>query len=165
MALGIAAQLGDGSIQTLDAAAPWRLADALRLHEAGRRGGALYLYGYVGEMRLCAACFRLYGYGVREPIDRDKRKALEKDARRLSLMSSQPHDIAGWARYLVHLRRLRSTGYARGLRGRIIEQAEALYEQWRPELRYHALVPSATQLAVVRSAAEWLDQNYPRLWN
>ena len=46
---------GDGSIQTLDAAAPWRLADAKALEPAGRGTAAVYLYGYAAEIRITAS--------------------------------------------------------------------------------------------------------------
>lgn len=161
---GFADRLGDGSIETIEAAAPWRLDDAACLENGGRRCAALYMDGYVIEIRLTAAAYRLAGYALNDAIARDARRELERDARRLSLMSAQPHDFAGWARYVVYLRQSRDRGFARTMRDTIIRHAEGAYEHWRPRLRYRALTPTAAVLRIVRDAAGWFDQHYATLW-
>jgi hypothetical protein len=56
-------QIGIDTVRKLEAAVPWRLQDAEVLRLAGRRLAAIYLYGYVVEMLLGAAYFRLIRYG------------------------------------------------------------------------------------------------------
>lgn len=156
---------GDGSIQTLDAAAPWRLADARVLDREGRRTAAVYLYGYVAEIRLTAACYRLTGHAPEQTIGRGTREGLERDARRQNIMSSDPHDLLGWARLLLILRKRDRIGYDREFGIEMVSRVADLYGNWRPRLRYRAIYPTAAQLTLVRDAAEWLDNNYPRLWS
>lgn len=163
---GFADQLHDAGIASLEAAAPWRLAEAQLLRNEGRRIAALYLVGYAAEMRLTAACYRVYGHGANEAIDRQKRSILESEARSLKLMSSEPHDLQGWGRYLIYLRSQRTArGLSRDLRLTLMSQVDALYDQWRPRLRYKAMTPTAAQLAVAFDAAIWLDQAYSSFWS
>lgn len=125
----------------------------------------MYLFGYVAEIRLSAACLRLSGYAGNEPISLTQINILKADARQLNLMTTDPHHIPGWAQYLLHLRRIRRNWIGRQLRDIITQHADGLYEHWRPRLRYKALTPTGSQLRVVREAAGWLNDNYSRLWN
>ena len=155
----------DGSIRTLEAAAPWRWQDAETLRNAGRLSAAAYLFGYVAEMRLTAACFHVLGYNEGQPIRREQRKECEKEARALQVMSDDPHDLRGWARYLVYLRKREMRGYNPEFRDTLIAHVDGLYDNWRPRLRYRALNPNAAQLNQIRSAAEWLNNCYTELWS
>jgi hypothetical protein len=155
----------DGSIASLDAAAAWRTRDAELLQDQGRLGAAAYLFGYVVEMRLTAACFRVLDFDLERRIDRIDRQTVERDARRLHLMSREPHDLAGWGRYLVYLRQRESRGYPRPFATDLISAVEGAYDNWRPRLRYRSLTPSAGQLAYVHDAAIWLSEHYTKLWS
>lgn len=80
-------------------------------------------------------------------------------------MSSDPHPLPGWARYLERQRRL-SKDLNEGQRRRLLDavhRAEVVYKQWRPELRYKLTEVKESQLAEVRLAAEWFIQNIGRL--
>ena len=50
-------------------------------------------------------------------------------------------------------------------RWRMIARVAELYDNWRPRLRYRAVYPTRSQIGLVRGAAEWLDENYDRLWS
>jgi len=163
---GLADQLVDGSISSLESAAPWRRADADRLEEHGRRGAALYLRGYIAEIRLCTACYRVLGFNPTDTITDEIRRKHEKAARDLNLMArGEPHHLPGWARYLAYLRQQNNRGLKRTIRELLLANVEDIYEQWRPRLRYKPVVPTMAQQRVVRTATDWIDDNYTGLWN
>ncbi len=162
---GLADQLTEGSIASLEAAAPWRHQDAKTLESSRRYGAALYVYGFVAEIRLCCACYRALGLSVGTIIADEKRRAYEREARKLNLMGREPHHILGWARYLVHVRSESKRQLQRRLSEPLLGHTEALYEQWRPRLRYKALTPTGAQLQIVREAVQWLDSSYNALWS
>lgn len=155
----------DGSVSSLDAAAAWRLAEARLLDAQGRRIAAMYIYGYVAEIRLTASVLRISGFAPQNTVSLRDIDDLRADARRNHLMTTDPHDVAGWGRYLVHLRSFQSRRMGTELRFSVQQQAASLYDHWRPRIRYKALTPSAYQLEAVRNAAAWIDENYPRLWS
>ena len=157
--------LEDGNIGTLDAAAPWRMADADALVGAGRVAAAVYLYGYAVEIRLTAACYRLKGHGVRDPIGRMTRERLERDARRQRLMTASPHDLVGWGKLLVAIRKAEKGGFDREFRDELLVRVGDVYDNWRPRLRYRALAVTAAQRRLVTDGARWVDANYVRLWS
>lgn len=80
-------------------------------------------------------------------------------------MSSNPHDIAGWGRYLVFLRSQMSSRLDRKLSQEVQIQSATLYDHWRPRLRYKTLVPTAAQLKAVRDVVAWFEENHSRLWS
>jgi hypothetical protein len=153
----------DGSISTLEAAAPWRMAEAATLEKSGRRGAAVYLFGYAVEIWLTAACYRICGYSVGSLIDQRIRSRLVAEARNLRLMSSEPHDFAGWVRYLILIRKQTSAGYGRSFAVELETRVSDLYENWKPRMRYKAVTPSAAELNQVRDAALWMQERYNRL--
>lgn len=162
----LARLLLDGSIDSLDAAASWRLHEAQLLREKGRPCCAVYLFGYVAEMRIVAACLRLVGCPPTMAVSLADLNILKADARQQNLMTSDPHDIAGWARYLLYSRRAHhSRWFGANVRDKIQYHGDGLYEHWRPRLRYKALTPTAAQVAAVAEAAEWFDSNYPVFWS
>ena len=154
---------GDGTPATMIAAAERRWRDAETLEADGRRGGALYLLGYVGETCLTAACHELAGCGRHEvaplrsePARTFDRKAMEADARTNGLMSGDPHHIAGWAAYLVYLRKRARRGMTREEATRTLDESAALYSHWRPRLRYKPTEPTLAQFREARAAAAWI---------
>lgn len=74
-------------------AAPERFAEGTRLLDAGCRGGAVYLFGYVGEMVIKAVAFRHYGYAPSDEIAKPDREAIT------SLMKTHALGATRTARY------------------------------------------------------------------
>lgn len=171
--LPFAERLSPDTIAKLERAAQNRYATAevLRTQPQPRRLAALYLYGYSAEMWLCAAYYRSAGFQRNETIDRDTRRRRMAQARQLRmasgefLMNSDPHPLVGWARFLEWQRS--SPGplaapEAQRLR-EAINKAIAIYNYWRPELRYKVVEIMEPQLNAVRAAATWLMDNQDRL--
>ena len=150
---------GEGTPAGMLAGAERRKGDAEILTDAGRLGGALYLLGYVGEQCLTAACLELDGVGRQDVASLTRVKTLQADARSLKLMGTEPHDVAGWGRYVVYLRSQRGPGMSRELRLEVQSNADLLWEHWRPRLRYKAAVPTVAQYNEAKRAADWLFES------
>src|SRR4051794_34591043 len=93
----------DDSILEFRAAARQRSLDAIALQAAGRRTGAIYLWGYVAEMILKAAFFDVSGFRETQSITkndlRDGLGTLPGFGRNRPL-----HHLGLWAEALVTLR-------------------------------------------------------------
>lgn len=166
----LADHLAPDTINQLERAAAHRHDDGLALLRVKHNLAGVYLFGYSAEMCLAAAYFRAVGFAAKRVIERDERlrhmaraKNL-KDADGKSLMSSDPHPLVGWARFLkwqrfaskistVEMRRLNDA----------IGHAEMLYKHWRPELRYKLVEVTAPQLAEVSKASTWFLEHRGRL--
>jgi hypothetical protein len=167
----LASHLAPDTITRLERAAKQRVDDADCLSSDGRRMAALYLLGYAVEMCLSAAYFRSIGFPLNTTIDREMRKRRMTQARQLRssdgkpLMSSEPHPLVGWARYLEWQRELSGSLSAQG-RARLresIRRAGIVYRHWRPELRYKLTEVKPPQFVEARLAVEWFVQNLGRL--
>lgn len=121
-------------------AAQARLDDAAALIQEGRFTGALYLLGYVAEMRLKAAVWAM----LRLPDDR-LWQDLAGQARHVAsrrtgdVRAEAGHSLRYWA--LVLIAKLRDEGGERGLElGReIANRVGRLHADWTVDLRYSAI--------------------------
>src|SRR4051794_20319239 len=100
MAKTLVDQLGPDTIARFERSAPLRLeeGDVLAIRYPLT---AIYLYGYSAEMLLKAAYFRHLKFRALDEIDRDTRNRAMALAQLHNFMSRDPHDIPGWARFLV----------------------------------------------------------------
>ena len=72
-------------------------------------------------------------------------------------MSSEPHPLVGWARFLEWQRRLRGGLKPQEFRRlrEAVQKAEQVYRHWRPELRYKLTNVAMEQLDEVRQCVHW----------
>jgi hypothetical protein len=80
-------------------------------------------------------------------------------------MNGDPHPLIGWARFLEWQRSASgelAVPDAQRLR-EAINRAIAIYNYWRPELRYKVVDITEPQLNVVRVAATWFKDNHEKL--
>lgn len=101
----ILGRLRPNSVEEFRAAALVRYAEAERLANAAHGTGAVYLWGYAGEMTLKAAYFSLLGFGPRQAIGLvDLRVAVDRTAPALGLLwpvAGKFHNVEYWARLLT----------------------------------------------------------------
>jgi hypothetical protein len=120
-------------------AAAWqRSLDAIALEEAGRRSGAIYLWGYVAEMILKAAYFDVKGFAHPQPITTPLLRA-ELSTHSGAANPRNLHDLTLWAQALVNLR-ISTSGLAYSdpaFGNLVVAKAQTLYGLWRETLRYH----------------------------
>ena len=123
-------------------AAPERFAEGMRLLDAGCRGGAVYLFGYVGEMVIKAVAFRHYGYAPSDEIAKPDREAITSLMKTHALAPQGPHDILRWARWVVSMKeRLTGMAYPVQLATAFEHHAAVIDALWAPGMRYHPLFP------------------------
>jgi hypothetical protein len=157
-------RVGSDTIGKLERAAPRRLAEAVVLAAQGHYLAAIYLCGYVAEMVLGAAFYRLDDYGSNEPIDDNHRRRVLGAARGLKLSFDPSHPLDGLAILLVNKKRqVGPSGYKAEIERGIVNRVNAICRHWAPKLRYRDLDASRSQAQEVIDAAGWLLSEYPSL--
>jgi hypothetical protein len=164
MAKALAERFGPDTIAKFEKAARMRFEEAESLRVEGHHLAAVYFFGYVVEMVLKAAYFRMLRYGLTTEIGLDARNRAMARARGLELMGPGPHDLVGWARFLVTEGSSRNLpAYDGKLSQKIVEQASIAYASWRPEMRYRATSVSSSHVAEMRASSGWFLSNYGRM--
>lgn len=152
------------SIREFRAAARQRFDDALALAAAGRRTGAIYLWGYTAEITLKAAYFSLIGFAETDVITW-KAHLLPAIARGRGLGVPWPnqspgHNVRAWAELLVMVRALSpATAFAPLFGLDVQKRGQRIEELWRETLRYHQNYAYLYEVRRVREAAEWFLAN------
>jgi hypothetical protein len=149
------------SIAEFWAAAAQRFRDAEAAARAGRRTGAIYLWGYVAEMTLKSAYFRAVGFAENDPVTLQHRRQAEVEARQQHFTTagrSFPHDPLAWAQLLVWKRASRPGWAYPDPRFGIAVRARAVEIQtlWAESLRYHKNIAYPFEVSRVRAAVTWL---------
>jgi hypothetical protein len=152
------------TIREFRAAARQRSSDAISLEAAGRRTGAIYLWGYVAEMTLKAAFFDVSGFSETQVI---RRSDLRAGLATLPGVGGNPplHHLGLWAQALVTLRAgTPGLAYADPTFGSMVAaKAQSLYGHWRETIRYRKNIAYTHEVVRVRSEAQWLLIHSPNL--
>ncbi len=162
--MSITTLIGEHTISRLERAAEKRFEEADFLVEGKHGLTAVYLFGYVAEIVLGAAFFRLRGYGKTDEITQSVLRKAINEAMHLSRMPDKSHPIDGWAARLIEERKSDfPPPFAPKLEELIQRNADVIGENWGPKLRYRTLKVTEKQVRTVRSAAGWFLRNYPKL--
>ena len=162
--MSIISKVGPDSVSRLERAAERRCAEADWLAEGRHHLAALYFYGYVAEIVLGNAYFKMLGYNAKDPILREDLKRALVPAGSRSLMSDKSHPVDGWALLLIEERaRLFPPAYEKRLERKLKDCSLLIRENWSPKLRYRAIEIGADQVTPVRESAHWLLENSQRL--
>jgi hypothetical protein len=147
------------SILEFRAAAQERYRDGLAARAAGRRTGAIYLFGYTAEMVLKAGYFHLIGFGQVNAISLKDLKAASDKASQLNFKwQGNLHDLVSWATLIIATRAsvpnlcYSDPAFPIELDSRVRRIALS----WREVLRYHKNVAYEHEVARVERAATWL---------
>ncbi len=149
------------SVREFRAAARERFADGLALAAAGRRTGAIYLWGYSAEMTLKAAYFTLTGLGEADPITLADHlfPAIERGRKTFRLDWPRPgagHNVRAWSELLIAERSARGVPYPLRFRRALQRRGGVIELLWRETLRYNPNVAYPHEVGRVRETAEWL---------
>jgi hypothetical protein len=152
------------SIREYRAAARQRFDDGLTLAAAGRRTGAIYLWGYTAEMTLKAAYFSLTGLADSEVITWSGNilPAINTGRGMGIAWPSQGagHNVRAWAELLVAERALSpATAFTPPFDLEVQRHGQRIEQLWRETLRYHKNRAYLYEMRQVREAAEWLLVN------
>jgi hypothetical protein len=156
------------SIREFRASARQRFDDALTLMAAGRRTGAIYLWGYSAEMVLKASYFTLSGLAETDPITWHGhiQPAINR-GRALGINwpnAGQGHNVRAWADLLVTARaQSPATAYSQAFGLEVQRRGQRIRELWRETLRYHKNIAYDFEVRQVRESVEWLLVNWSNL--
>lgn len=158
-------KIEDQTLSQIEKAATQRFAEAVWLVEGHHRLAAVYFFGYVVEIVLCAAYFKMIDFGQNELITTTKLNLPLKTAKAKSKMDKgKAHPIDGWADLLIEGRdSLHPPPFDEKLVLLIRERVSAIVDLWRPTLRYQSFDVSEEQVNEARHAADWFLKNSSRL--
>lgn len=132
---------------------------ALATGQEGRRLGAIYLLGYVAEIVLKVAFFRVCGLPPYQAVSL-KMATTHASWRGLSL-----HDVNAWAALLIEERRLRGRPFEPVFASQLKRHVMLVTANWREALRYRHSAASEMELVEVFQGVDWLLGNSNALWS
>ena len=150
-------------IREFDRAADERYVDAEALAAVGRRTGAIYLHGYVVEMLLKAAYFRMLRFTDTQVIALSDLSAAVgtsagSQARLLGLPGTRNyHNLGAWVELIITYRNRSGMPYAElGFAGELADRVDTVHARWTEVIRYHKNTAYAHELRQVRDASAWI---------
>jgi len=150
------------SIREFRRAARQRFQDGLALAAAGRRTGAIYLWGYTAEMSLKAAYFRVIGFPANRTITPANLRAAAASAPPLGFVwAGNLHHVESWGRLLVRTRaRISGFAYPAATFGdEVLARSGLLQRLWTEVLRYHENLAYSHEVEQVHEIANWFLLN------
>jgi len=150
------------SVAEFRAAARSRYAEGVDLLNAGRRFGAIYLWGYAAEMVVKAACFSVIGLGETEPLDwkTHLRPAIEFGRTKASIIwpfRGDGHNVRAWLELLIYTReQVLNKPFPTAFKEEAQRVGAAVELLWRETLRYHKNVASRREADQMQRAVVWL---------
>lgn len=149
------------SIEEFRKSARQRFNDGLSLTVAGRRTGAIYLWGYTAEMTLKAAYFSVIGLQDTEAISWGNHllPAVER-GRSLGIAwpkHGQGHNLQAWSQLLIAERALQADTVYSPIFSRDLQRCgQRPHRLWRETLRYAKNQAYPYEMCQAREATEWL---------
>ena len=144
------------------AAADARFVDGDALYQAGRRGGAIYLWGYCAEISLKVAFFRHAGFALSQPITP---KLMWQD---LTLLASRSmgafvkpdnlHDVVAWSQALICLRQVLGRPMSVRLASQLSASCRRITDGWSETIRYHGNRAWPNEATAFRKDVLWIKR-------
>lgn len=176
MPLTLVQRSGRDSLGKLESAAVFRMREAEALYADGQRLGAVYLYGYVIEISLKAAYYRVIGLVPSTLIDKHLHRLPAENA--IKAMTGLPshlqgpasagHNVVGWARLLDQQRAAPGVGGVPldpSLAAKLHNRMQDVFHCWAEFLRYRANRPYHQEVETIRESARWIRRRYRELWS
>jgi hypothetical protein len=123
-----------------------------------RRLAAVYLLGYVVEVFLKVAFFRVRAWPADQPIDLD---AVRTHA---AWAGGNLHNLTGLADVLIAERGILNRPLDPVFAGELRRRVLVVASHWRENLRYRATPALGEELAEVCQSVDWLVANAEELW-
>ena len=146
----------------MEQAAAQRFWDALTLAtgDAGHEAGAIYLLGYVAEMLLKTAYFRVTGV----PPSQNIAPHLTAARRNASWRGGNLHNLHSWFALLNDARFFRGNPWGAVVAATIERRVLIVVSHWRESSRYTSLAATNAELEEAFVSVDWLLGNYDALW-
>ena len=176
MPLTLVRRSGCDSLGKLEASVLLRMREAEALYLGGQRLGAVYLYGYVIEISLKTAYYRVIGLVSATVIHKQlHRLPAENAIKALIGLPSHPqgaaspgHNVIGWARLLEQERATPAPGRVpldANLATELHNRMQDVFNCWAEFLRYRANLPYNEEVQTMRDSARWIRRHYANLWS
>lgn len=155
---------GKETLDDFERAVVSRQRDASRLRTAERAYWAIYTLGYVAEVSLKVAFFRLCGIGSRDDVEPWLRLA-RGWARQLGVGEPRNlHDLLFWLQLLSKERQFVQRPFSPAFSVQLHAHVQLIARHWRADMRYRASIPAAPELRRVAASVAWLVHNRVTLW-
>ena len=153
----------DESIEGFEAAADGMYKAGFNLMASTQSGQGVYLMGYVAEMLLKSAYFRLRGFATGQVITMTNlRDAVQRH--HLALPPEKYHDLELWAQLIISERLLIGLSNS-SMESDLQLTATRLNTNWSVKMRYYPLQGIARQdLEDVLDDIVWLKSNHSDFW-
>jgi len=124
-----------------------------------RRTAAIYLLGYVTEILLKVAFYRVIGFPPGQEVD------LQAIKTHAAWKRTNLHNLDGLADLLIAERSSRGMALDPAFAGQLKACALTVADHWRETLRYRYTVATETELVEVYQNVDWLRANATLLWS
>lgn len=153
------------SLQELELAAGDRYWEGVELLAAGRFGGGIYVLGYVAEIYLKLACFRLERVRPTDPVGPFFGPARTwMNLRCAGVDRESYHSLLFWLTYLRDKRRFQGRALTGPLDWELVRRARRLYRRWWVEMRYRRDRAQPIDGQIVYDDVTWFRDHYLLLW-
>ena len=139
-------------------AAEARFADGDALYRAGRRGGAIYLWGYCAEICLKAAFFRHEGFAPSTPITTKLMRQHLAQFGSGSAKRDNLHDVVAWSQALIRLRQHLGRPMTVRLASQLSASCRRIADGWSETIRYHGNRAWPNEAATFRENVHWIKR-------
>ncbi len=146
----------------MELAAEQRYWDGLTLAHAdtGNETGALYLLGYVAEMLLKTAYFRVAGV----PFADNVAPSLKAASNNAAWLGGNLHNLQSWVALLNAVRVVQGQPWDVATASLVDRHVRIIDSHWRESLRYTSFSAVPAELEEVLASVDWLRDNYDVLW-
>ena len=124
------------------------------------RTGAIYSLGYVAEILLKVAFFRVKGFAPGQQVELQ-----EINDHPVWPTRAKRHNLAALADVLIEERRLRGSAFDPVFAGEVKTCVAVVASHWRETLRYKHTIADEPELAEVVQNVDWLLNNANVLWS
>ncbi len=125
--------------------------------------GAIYLFGYVIEILLKTAYYKVDGVS-REQDTRQTRNQAGIIASVYGVRGND-HDLTRWLFLLERVRLARGNPFDSAFLGSVRYHVATVAVNWKETLRYRDIQPTDEELAQVYNSVEWVLRNSQALWS
>jgi hypothetical protein len=131
--------------------------DGDALAAAGRRMGAMYVWGYSAEMCLKAWYFEETAMAATHPVTPAHLKMAKQRAKILATkVFENLHDLVAWAELIRAEHSYLGRPLAPLFGNQLVATAQDVQLSWREFLRYHDNVASAREADAMRESVAWI---------
>jgi len=143
-----------------------RFEDGVKLATCGHRTASAYLLGYVAEMTLKCAFFRLWGYADTEPIGVQNLRTADVLSRGFGVDKPPEsfHSPIYWAQAVDGLRNEFGRPLDLYTSRELNARAECVWSCWVVSMRYRLNRLTEGEFRRLYEATEWIRTQYDRLW-